>query len=108
MKLTIGNRVLFGFSVGIVITAALGIFAFTRIQTLDAQAHRVVVDCLPGEYASGRLETLVSQNFSMLYEYLAIDTPESHTAVVNEMKQHSHEMDEAMKEYEGTITSSNT
>ena len=104
MKLTIGNRVLFGFGIGVVITAALGVFAFMRIQTLDAGARRVVVDCLPGEYASGKLETLVVQNYQMLYEYCAIDTPESRATVLDEMKEHSRLMDEAMKNYEETIT----
>ena len=104
MKITIGKRVLFGFGASLAITVGLGIFAFSRIQTLDAGAKRVVVDCLPGEFVSGRLEALAVQNFQMLFEYVEADTPESKTAVLAEMKAHSALMDQTCKDYEDTIT----
>ncbi|MGA2233698.1 MAG: methyl-accepting chemotaxis protein, partial [Tepidisphaeraceae bacterium] len=104
MKLTIGKRVLFGFGASVAITVGLGLFAFSRIQALDYGAHRVVVDCLPGEYVSGRLETLAVQNYQMLFEYIEADTPETKAAVLDEMKQHSALMDQTSKDYEDTIT----
>jgi hypothetical protein len=49
----IGLRMAAGFGAVICIAVALGVFAYTRVITIDTTATRITTDCLPGVFATG-------------------------------------------------------
>ncbi len=82
---TIGKRIIFGFASIILITVALGMFAYSRLISIHADSDAIVGDALPGVYDIGRLESNVRQGQVAVYMHVMSETKD-------EMAQHEAEI----------------
>jgi len=102
--MTVGKRVILGFASAIVITAALGIFAFTRLMLIQEDAVIITKDNIPGIYLTGQIERCLRRNNVRMLRHIISEDPKEQQVLESEMKQIAEQQTEFMKEYEGTIT----
>jgi len=72
-QLTIGQRIVAGFAALLVITAALGTFAYLRIVSLQATTAAVTQDSLPMVIILGEARSLVKENLVNTYRHALTD-----------------------------------
>jgi methyl-accepting chemotaxis protein len=65
----IGTRIGAGFAVVIAIAMVLGIFAYTRIGTINQASARITGNCLPGVYLAGQIQNGIRKEFSVVLQY---------------------------------------
>jgi methyl-accepting chemotaxis protein len=104
MAMTIGKRIVGGFTVAILLTAGLGAFAFTRIVTIDRLSKVVVNDCLPGAALSGTFDGWARQEFALLQQHVLTDDAAAATGVEAELRKYAGKFDEDTRKYQATIT----
>lgn len=101
---TIGKRIIFGFATLLAVSAALGLFAFTRLIAITTQSHRITQDCLPGVYYVGQIDAINQANYTLTHRWLLIAQPADRAAIEAEMKANSDKLSELYKNYETSIT----
>lgn len=101
---TIGKRVIFGFALLLGLSVALGLFAYARLTAINVQSGRITVNCLPGVYYSGQIESVNLANFALTHRWLLLADPAERKAIENEMKTNSDKLTELFKEYEASVT----
>src|SRR5690348_6793075 len=104
MNLTIGKRIVLGFTLAVAISAAQGIFGYSRLASLSQDAHTVVVDCLPGTFLAGQIEALVQENRALLLTHLLAKDEADRRAIEKSMGGRAQEIDRIATQYETTIT----
>ena len=104
MRLTIGKRIVLGFTACILITAGLGTFTFTRLSAIEGHTTLITADCLPGVAASGKIESIVQQNRALLLEHVIADDPKEMGDVEARMAKAVADGDKVFSAYEPTIT----
>jgi methyl-accepting chemotaxis protein len=100
--MTIGKRITVGFGLSVALTAALGIFAFTRVAAINILAHTISEDCLPGTALSGQLESLAKDNRGLVLRHILADKDHK-VQVEQQMKDLIPKIDEVQKQYEASI-----
>jgi methyl-accepting chemotaxis protein len=100
---TIGKRITVGFTSVIAVAICLGTFAFTRLIVIQGDIEKIVGDALPGVQSIGNMATLLERNRALLVEYVVSNDDKEKSAIADEIKTAASKIDEAMKEYEGTI-----
>ena len=103
MKITIGKRIVIGFSLLMLLLIGLGGFAFFRVVELERHARTVTTDNLPGLYAACEIEALTTSNYARTWQILHMDDKEARAKLTAEMAITSEAQTEVMKEYEKTI-----
>jgi methyl-accepting chemotaxis protein len=103
MTLTIGKRVLLGFSLILAIVAALGLFAFFRINAIDVEAQQATDDALPGLSDSLDIAGLTITNYGRTWQHIATTDPQALAALEKEMATTSDELTKAIEHYRLTI-----
>ncbi len=101
---TIGKRIILGFATLLAVSAALGLFAFTRLIAITTQSHRITLDCLPGVYYVGQIDAINQANYTLTHRWLLIAQPADRAAIDVEMKGNSEKLSELYKNYETSIT----
>lgn len=101
---TIGKRIGIGFLAVLLITAALGIFALTKLSRINDQSDIIVKDCLPGMYLAGQIEILVKDNYTHTLRHSIALTAEAKLLVEQDMKITREKITAILAEYEKTIT----
>jgi methyl-accepting chemotaxis protein len=104
MNVTVGKRIILGFSATLLVTAALGIFTYCRLTAINVQAQRVYVDCLPGEALAGELESLTKDQLIFALAHVASENKAERDALDRQMADLKEKVTGKLKEYEGTIT----
>jgi methyl-accepting chemotaxis protein len=104
MKFTIGKRIVIGFASAVVITTGLGIFAYTRLATIDTQARIIAADALPGTALSGQMQAKTQRDVSQLLQHLIARDKMTIEDVELRMAQGKADTDKDYTDYEGTIT----
>lgn len=66
----IGIRITAGFGVVILILAALGVFAWSRVAAIENNATRITSNSLPGVYLVGQIQNGIRKEFGLLLQYL--------------------------------------
>jgi len=77
---TVGRRIGAGFSIVMLATLVLGAFAFTRLQTIGAQAARITDDTLPCVLQMDQVELYVKDNFANTLRHVVTDNPAAKAA----------------------------
>src|SRR6185312_908077 len=99
----IGTRITAGFAVVILIAAALGIFAFTRLVAIGGAATRITADSMPGVYVAGQLQNAVQLRFQLLLEHIvALDKAEKDRLAV-QINDATSKMNSLLDGYQKTI-----
>jgi methyl-accepting chemotaxis protein len=101
---TIARRIIFGFSTLLIIAAAFGLYAFSRLLEIGKDADRIAQQNLPGLYATGQLETINLTNFMLVQRLLLIASSEERPVIETQMKANTARMDEMFKYYETSIS----
>ncbi|HEY4249348.1 MAG TPA: methyl-accepting chemotaxis protein [Lacunisphaera sp.] len=101
---TIGKRIIFGFALLLGLSVALGLFAYSRLTAINVQSGRITVDCLPGVYYSGQIESVNLANFALTHRWMLFSDSAERKAVESEMKINSAKLTELFKQYEASVT----
>jgi methyl-accepting chemotaxis protein len=104
MKLTIGKRIILGFSVAVLITAALGAFAYSRVNVIGQDTHIVAKDCLPSSIYAGRAEMLVRRGQMLVLRHVTVDDEAQMRTIAAESNTVEKELDDVLKKYEDGVT----
>jgi hypothetical protein len=104
MSMTIGKRIICGFGASIVITAALGTFAFTRMSAVEAESKIIANDSLPGVYLSGQINSVLAENYGRALSHVIAEGPAEMEKIEAELAKWRGTTDTYMKEYEATIS----
>ncbi len=104
---TISQRIIGGFAALLLITAALGGYAYWRLASLQESTARVTQDCLPTISLLGRIGSLVKENYINTYRFAMTDgTQEQRLKEIEAtMKQVSDETSDGYKEFETMLDS---
>src|SRR4051812_44318080 len=100
---TVGKRIIFGFALLLASSAALGLFAFSRLSAINVQSGRITTNCLPGVYYTGQIESVNLANFALTQRYLLITDASERKSIETEMKANSAKLTELFKQYESAI-----
>ncbi len=103
MNMTIGRRIILGFSTAILITAGLGLFAYSRLVDIDTMATLIATDSLPASTTAGKMETLARQSYPLLLEHILVSDKPSWDRIEAEIRSNQESLEKTMKEYEPTI-----
>ena len=103
--MTIGKRLIAGFAATVLVAAALGGFAYTRLASIGAHADKIVSDCLPGTYLSGQIPVITRQNYGRFLRHLMSPDADGMKAIEAEMKQDSADLTKLYDEYEAVVWS---
>lgn len=101
---TIGKRITFGFASVIVVSMALGIFAYSRLMVIRTWSEAIVGDALPGVYCIAQVESNVRQGQVLLYKHLLSETKEEAAQYDIEIAALAQMNEKALADYEKTIT----
>jgi len=74
-KWTIGKRLVARFAAVVAVMLVVGGFAITQVLTIKGDADRVVHDSLPGTATSGKLATLVTENYGLGLNAVHAESP---------------------------------
>jgi methyl-accepting chemotaxis protein len=101
---TIGKRLIVGFSVVLVITVTLGVFAFVQLTGIRRQATAITGDALPGVYEICQAQSLAKDNRGLLLQHIVSDDPQQMADAEREMAATGQQLDAVLKTYESTIS----
>ena len=101
--MTIGKRIVLGFSAILLIACALGIFALTRVAAIDRHATEITRDCLPGMRDIGAIAVLVRDNYTVTLEYVISTNKAAMEALESKTKEVAEAIDKTLKDYDATI-----
>ena len=100
---TIGKRIIFGFSTIILIAIALGIFAYSRLSTINTISDSIVNDSMPGVYEIEEAQALVKENLFLVSRHLLSDDKAEEEKIEQDMKVLKEKLDARLASYEKTI-----
>jgi methyl-accepting chemotaxis protein len=93
-----------GFAAVIIITAALGVFAFTQLSAVDKNATRIATDSLPGVSMLGRVQATAESRLGLLLQHaISTDSAEMRQLEV-EISSSQQDINKLFGEYVATIT----
>lgn len=101
---TIGKRITFGFATLITITLVLGLFAQNRLAHIKQESAIITVDCIPGMYTVGQIESNIKDNWALLLQHIVADSKKDKDAIEAKMTEESAHLDQVYVAYEKTIT----
>ena len=73
--MTIGKRIILGFTASVALTAALGIFAYSQIGQIGRLSAVIVADCLPRAALSGTFDGWARQQFTIVQRHVLNEDP---------------------------------
>ncbi|HEV7300661.1 MAG TPA: MCP four helix bundle domain-containing protein, partial [Tepidisphaeraceae bacterium] len=103
MSMTIGKRVILGFTGATLVATVLGAFAFYQLVTIGSASDRMSADALPGTFLSGRMVALMQQNRGLLLKHVIAQDAQEITLVEAEMAKTKADLDDVSKQYDATI-----
>lgn len=99
----IGTRIAVGFAAVIFITAALGLFAFQRVETINTSALRLAEDSVPGLTLSSQIQNNVNRTMAAAVQHvIATEKPEKNR-LENEIQDLRSRNNTVMGNYEKSI-----
>jgi len=105
MKLTIGKRITFGFAATVLLTASLGGFAWSQLQTITTTAHQVVDVAVPSLAAADDINSGTRTNVSLLLMHIAANDPARMKTCEDQIAATRSEITALYTKFESLITS---
>jgi len=103
MQLTIGKRIVLGFTAAVAITMGLGAVAFVNVTTMMHEGEELVAESIPALVAMGRVQSLIKDNTVRVIEHIQASDPKDKAQIEADMRPLTTTLNEAVKEYEATI-----
>jgi methyl-accepting chemotaxis protein len=104
MAMTIGRKIILGFASAVVVTGALGVFTFFKLNTISTASTQIVADDMPGSIKSGMMEAKAQQNVAILLQHLLSDDAQRKANAEERIAKVREELDKLAVEYESTVT----
>ncbi len=104
MKMTIGKRIIGGFLVVVGISAALGVFAYTRVTAMDSQIKVLSEESLPGALNSGKIESLTRRAMVLALRHVLNEDKQAKDKAEADILKNTEELDATYKKYGDGIT----
>ena len=104
MNMTIGKRVALGFGAMVLITGVLGAFAYSRLVIIGTSSQRIIHECLPGVYHSGRMEATVQQQAALLMRHITSTDAAEMADVGRQLVANDQLFSDEFAEYQQTIS----
>jgi PAS domain-containing protein len=93
-----------GFGAAVIaITMMLGVFAYTRLQTIEGTARSLTTDYLPSIYLIGELRDTILLRYTLLTDRVTTDDEVEKSALDHEIDAARGEVDDVMNQYEKLI-----
>ena len=102
-SLKIGQRIAAGFTAVIVIATALGLFAYSRIETIDANSTNVTAHRLPTVYILGQVQDNAQANVGLVLRHIAAKDAAEMSHAEAEIRDRSASNSTLIPEYEKLI-----
>ncbi len=103
MNLTIGKRIVAGFTVAVIITACLGGFSYWRLTTIAESFDVVAKQSLPGIGIAGKIEATGNANYAYILEHVFADSDTVKKQCEHKINQTRDEVNTYVQTYEPTI-----
>jgi methyl-accepting chemotaxis protein len=101
---TIGKRIAAGFAGMVLATAALGIFTEANLTLIDKHADHLAIDCLPGSYFAGKIDSQARHEYYTLLEHILADSKAGKEDSEKELDEITSSLAKAIQIYEKSIT----
>jgi methyl-accepting chemotaxis protein len=82
----IGTRISAGFGVVILIAAAIGFFAITRVGAIQKSTDEIALGTVPRLSLIGQIQDHVDTTMTLTYQYINAKTPEDRANLVHQMQ----------------------
>ncbi len=102
---TIGRRIVAGFATVLLIAAAIGGFALSRVQQIAADTGALTAQTLPSIVAFASIESLVKENFINTTQHINETDEAAMAAIEKEMNAKSETLTGLYKEVEALLSS---
>ena len=100
----IGTRIAAGFSAVILVTAALGVFAYTRTARINATANNIVTDSWPGTVLILSIQSAAYEHQGALADLLTATNSADKARFNSELQDVRTKINSLIADYEKTIT----
>jgi methyl-accepting chemotaxis protein WspA len=101
---TVRQRIICGLSAIILVMVGLGIFAYIRLVTINAQATLLATDSLPGLYAMGAIKSAATENYALIQEHVLSHDQEEKRQFESKIQSSTTRIDDLIKQYTPTVT----
>ena len=101
---TLPRRITAGYAVLIIITAALGLFAYSRLSRIRFHADDIVSNWLPGVYQLGQIRGASHEANTLLNEHILCDTAEETEKAEARLVASSAKLDQLFAAYDPFVT----
>ncbi|HKP96764.1 MAG TPA: MCP four helix bundle domain-containing protein, partial [Fibrobacteria bacterium] len=100
---SLSAKLYLGFGSVLVISAALGVFAFTRLLIINKASAAITQDCLPGILSISKVNSLAKDNLRWTNGVILADTKAEVAAEEEKIKANVLLVEKSFKEYEASI-----
>lgn len=104
MSLTIGKRIILGFSAVVALIAGVGGYTYMKLRSIDDATTVLASDCLPGTYYSGQINSLAAENFGRMLRHVLADSKSEMDAIEQRLTADRAAVDTMLSTYESSIT----
>ncbi|MDQ3000946.1 MAG: methyl-accepting chemotaxis protein [Fibrobacterota bacterium] len=102
--LGLSAKLYLGFGCVLAVSAALGIFAYTRLVVIEGAANAITKDCLPGVISINKVNALAKDNMRWTLVSILAETKAEVAVEMEKIKANVELVEKARKDYEATIT----
>jgi len=95
----IGTRISSGFGVLVLISICLGIFAYSRVVTINTSAVDISGNSLPSAYLLGRIRSNIANEMGLLFQYVTSEDKDEKAGIEKTMAQSSATNTERYAQY---------
>jgi methyl-accepting chemotaxis protein len=104
-NLGLSAKLYLGFASVLVITAALGIFAYTRLVMIKGASDAITKDCLPGIISINKINSLNKDNMRWTLAAILSGNPADVNVEKEKIKANAQLVEADFKDYEATVAS---
>jgi methyl-accepting chemotaxis protein WspA len=101
--LTIGRRLIFGFSGVILITLCLSLYSFTRLESIQSQASSLDKDSLPGAVLMGQIAAFSEREVSLVLQHIKANDTQEVERLDQQLRENHGKLSDLFKTYQATI-----
>jgi methyl-accepting chemotaxis protein len=100
---TIGKRLFLGFTAVIAVSVILGVFAYSRLISINGEVEEIAGDTLPGVEMVGQLVSLSKDVRSLIQEHIATEVPDEKIQFDKDIASITAKFDGVLKAWEKTV-----
>jgi methyl-accepting chemotaxis protein len=103
MRLTIGKRIILGFTLTVSITAALGAFVYHRLAVIEGHIHELDKEAMPAVYNSEEIKSRARASYALVLEHITAGSPADQARIDEEITSYEKKITQAVDDFQGTV-----